>query len=481
MARKVFNSPMFVKPCVVDIASKLLRPQNWVFLDGKAHVDYRKGLNGLFTRQALEMYLPGQEEVYDKYFEEFVKITEEAGMPIPWMPIFRELMCAVSLRTFVGHYMPDASVKKIADDYYKITAALDLVNFPFILPFTRPWYGKKASDMVLDEFAKCSAMSKVKMAAGGKPTCILDAWVVSIQESERYRQKVASGAEMDVSEKPAQVLRQFSDFEIAMTLFTFLFASQDATSSACTWLFQLTVDRPDILNRIREENLAVRNGDRNVPFSLEMLEKLTYTRAVVKETLRYRPPVIMVPYLAKNDFPITNSYTAPKGSMVIPSVYPALHDPEAYPDPDFFDPERWITGTAEQQTKNWLVFGTGAHYCLGQTYAQNNLIGMIGKASMLVDWYHKITPISEDIKVFATLFPKVSLRKSILRWSRMLMNLGRLSTQLLQARVRLWSRTQKRQSQSLSGTGPGSCITTFSLVANVASTSLRSKGLKSLF
>ena len=33
LARKVFNSPMFVKPCVVDVASKLLRPTNWVFLD----------------------------------------------------------------------------------------------------------------------------------------------------------------------------------------------------------------------------------------------------------------------------------------------------------------------------------------------------------------------------------------------------------------------------------------------------------------
>ncbi|KAI7256966.1 hypothetical protein KC335_g13023, partial [Hortaea werneckii] len=62
MARKVFNSPSYVKPCVVDVAHKLLRPENWVFLDGKEHVEYRKGLNGLFTRQAPETYLPGQQE-----------------------------------------------------------------------------------------------------------------------------------------------------------------------------------------------------------------------------------------------------------------------------------------------------------------------------------------------------------------------------------------------------------------------------------
>lgn len=399
---------MYVKPCVVDIAHKLLRPTNWVFLDGKAHVEYRKGLNGLFTRQALELYLPGQEEVYDKYYAKFLEISKaNNGKPKPWMPVFRELMCAVSCRTFVGHYMTEAAVKKIAKDYYYITAALDLVNFPYIIPFTRTWYGKKAADMVLDEFAKCAAKSKVRMAAGGSITCIMDAWIKSIQDCEKYRQKIAQGIQVDEAEKPPMMLREFTDFEISQTIFTFLFASQDATSSACTWLFQIMADRPDLLDKVREENLRLRNGDRDVKFSMDLLEQMTYTRAIVKETLRYRPPVIMVPYEVKKDFPITASYTLSKGSMVVPSVWPATHDPDAYPNPDSFDPERWITGDAEKASKNWLVFGTGPHYCLGQTYAQMNLIAMIGKASMHLDWVHHATPISEDIKVFATIFPQV--------------------------------------------------------------------------
>ena len=409
MARKVFNSPMFVKPCVVDVAHKLLRPTNWVFLDGKAHVEYRKGLNGLFTRQALEIYLPGQEEVYKKYFAKFLEISEEnGGEPKPWMPVFRELMCAVSCRTFVGHYMSERVVKKIAHDYYLITAALELVNFPVIIPFTKTWYGKKAADMVLDEFAKCAAKAKVRMAAGGDITCIMDAWIKNMQDSAKYNEKIAKGIQVDESEKPAISLRDFSDFEIAQTVFTFLFASQDATSSASTWLFQIMADRPDLLAKVREENLRLRGGDKNVPFSMDLLESMTYTRAIVKETLRYRPPVIMVPYLVKKDFPVTEGYTVKKGSMIVPSVWPATHDPEAYPNPDTFDPERWITGDADKQVKNWLVFGTGPHYCLGQTYAQLNLMAMIGKASMELDWVHYPTPISEDIEVFATIFPQVS-------------------------------------------------------------------------
>lgn len=412
MSRKVFNSPGFVKPCVVDAAHKLLGKTNWVFLDGKAHVDFRKGLNGLFTRQALEMYLPGQDEVYDTYFKRFLNVTKEANnKPIPFMGEFRELMCAVSCRTFVGHYISDEAIKKIADDYYNITAALELVNFPIIFPFTKTWYGVKAAEMVMDEFAKCAAKSRVRMAAGGEISCIMDGWVKSQLDSAKYREMLASGVSMENVEKPNPLLRDFTDYEISQTVFTFLFASQDATSSAATWLFQIMAQRPDVLNKIREENLAVRNGDKTMRADMNMLDKMVYTRGAVKELLRYRPPVLMVPYVAKKAFPITPTYTVPKGAMIIPTVYPSLRDPEIYENPDVYDPDRYVTGDAEVKgAKNFLVFGTGPHYCLGQIYAQLNLALMIGKASMYLDWVHHPTPVSEEIKVFATIFPKVSLK-----------------------------------------------------------------------
>ncbi|KEZ40985.1 Cytochrome P450 61 [Scedosporium apiospermum] len=408
MSRKIFNSPAYVKPCVVDVAHKLLGADNWVFLDGRAHVDFRKGLNGLFTRKALESYLPGQEEVYQAYFKKFVQITKDNdGKPVPFMPEFREVMCAVSCRTFVGHYISDEAVKKIADDYYLITAALELVNFPIIIPYTKTWYGKKAADMVLREFSICAAKSKIRMAAGGEITCIMDAWVKSMLESKKWREAQEEGLSTEGMEKPSPLLRWFSDYEISQTVFTFLFASQDATSSAATWLFQIMAQRPDVLDRVREENLEVRNGDIHAEINMDQLESLKYTRAVVKELLRYRPPVLMVPYMAKKAFPITDTYTVPKGAMIIPTTYMALRDPEVYENPDVFDPDRYYSGDAEAKgAKNYLVFGVGPHYCLGQTYAQLNLALFVGKASVLLDWKHHPTPKSEEIKVFATIFPQ---------------------------------------------------------------------------
>ncbi len=93
--------------------------------------------------------------------------------------------------------------------------------------------------------------------------------------------------------------------------------------------------------------------------------------------------------------------------MVVPTLYPALHDPVAYPEPETFNPDRWITGDAEKAVKNWLVFGTGPHYCLGQTYAMLNLMALIGKAALHLDWQHPATPDSERIKIFCTIFPQV--------------------------------------------------------------------------
>ncbi|CDR45608.1 CYFA0S19e00892g1_1 [Cyberlindnera fabianii] len=403
LARKIFQSPQYVKPCVVDVAVKILRPTNWVFLDGQAHVDYRKGLNGLFTRQALSEYIPTLEVVMDDYLKHFKEFTADG--PKVFFPEFREMMCALSLKAFCGDYISKDQIKKIADDYYLVTSALELVNFPIILPYTKTWYGKVTADMVMKIFADCAAAAKEHIKAGGETTCVMDKWIKAMMDAKK---------EKELNPEKKLSLREFSNKEISEAIFTFLFASQDASSSLACWIFQIVADRPDVAKKIREEQLAVRGGDPNVPLTMELIDKMVYTNMVVKETLRYRPPVIMVPYVVKKSFPVSEGYSAPKGSMLIPTLYPALHDPEVYENPDEFIPERWEEGSkANEAKKNWLVFGTGPHVCLGQTYVYTTFTGLLGKALMFNDLHHEVTPLSEEIKVFATIFPKDDV---ILSW-----------------------------------------------------------------
>lgn len=396
LARKILSSPKYVKPCVVDVAVKILRPTNWVFKDGKEHVDYRRSLNGLFTPQALQIYLPVLEKYMDIYLDKFCSYDG----PREFFPEFRELLCALSLRTFCGDYISDAQIKLIADNYFKITAALELVNFPIIIPYTKTWYGKQIADQTMNIFAECSAEAKRYInEKNGEPTCVMDEWIYLMKQAR----------ESHAEDPNAKLLvRNFTDKEISETIFTFLFASQDASSSLACWLFQIVADRPDVVEKIRAEQLEVRSSP-DEPLTLELINKMKYTNSVVQESLRYRPPVIMVPYMVKQPFPVTEDYTAPKGSMIIPTLYPALHDPEVYPDPDSFIPERWENPTGDMNKRSWLVFGTGPHVCLGKVYVMMLFTGMLGKYVMNSNMKHHKTALSEEIKVFATIFPKDDL------------------------------------------------------------------------
>lgn len=71
--------------------------------------------------------------------------------------------------------------------------------------------------------------------------------------------------------------------------------------------------------------------------------------------------------------------------------------------------------SGDMYKRNWLVFGTGPHVCLGKNYVLMLFTGMLGKFVMNSDMIHHKTDLSEEIKVFATIFPKDDL---ILEWKK---------------------------------------------------------------
>lgn len=129
-----------------------------------------------------------------------------------------------------------------------------------------------------------------------------------------------------------------------------------------------------------------------------------------------------MPYLTTKAFPIEKNYTVPKGSMIIPAFWNSLHDETVYPEPDSFKPERWLPNEdgseplAETKPQNYLVWGSGPHkvsrrvcchgtqadeQCIGGQYASMHLAATLGTASVLMNWEHDRTPLSDDIKVIA--------------------------------------------------------------------------------
>ncbi|KAF9523589.1 cytochrome P450 [Crepidotus variabilis] len=396
-SRKILNSPMYAEPALVHAAKLVLRSDNWVFLNGKAHVEYRRGLNALFTRKALGAYLTVQEQIARKHLTRWLAESQANPGPRPIMMDMRYCNMDTSLRVFCGDHIPEEAVKDINEKYWHITKSLELVNFPLPFPGTKVWYAVQARKSALRWLELAAEKSRIAMAAGGEPECMLDQWIRAFTD-DSYKGR-----------------KDFTNLEMAMVLFSFLFASQDAMSSGLVYGFQHLVDNPDILAKVREEQTRVRQGNFDKPLTLDMIAEMTYLQAVVKESLRLKSPVTMVPYRTTRPFPISENYTVPRWSLVIPTFVTSLLDPNVYPEPESFQPERWLDpeSTANKNPKNYLVYGNGPHKCIGIEYANMNIALVLATAVCMMDFEHDVTPLSEEIDIIATIFPKDGCRLTL--------------------------------------------------------------------
>ncbi len=335
------------------------------------------------------LYIGIQDAIARKHFAQWLEAAKD-GQPKPIMMTARDLNMETSLRVFCGNHIPEDASKEISEKYWDITRALELVNFPLAFPGTKVYSAIQARKVAMKWLEFAARKSKESIAAGNPPECMLEEWVQILNEPT-YKGR-----------------RDFTDNEMAMVVFSFLFASQDAMSSGLIYGFQHLADHPEVLAKVREEQERVRRGDNEKPLTLEMMDQMPYLRAMVKETLRVKPPVTMVPYKTTKAFPISEDYTVPSGSMVIPAFYLSLHDQDVYPEPEKFLPERWLDpeSSANTNPKNYLVFGSGPHKCIGLEYAMMNIGLVLADAAVLMDWEHVTTPESEKVQIIATLFPK---------------------------------------------------------------------------
>jgi cytochrome P450 len=135
-------------------------------------------------------------------------------------------------------------------------------------------------------------------------------------------------------------------------LMTLLLAGHDTTATGLAWAFDLLLHHRAVLTRLRSE-LASGNND--------------YIDAVIHESLRLRPVVGEVG--RKPLAPFTCSVgELPAGTPLVASIYLAHTDPERYPEPFAFRPERFLDG-GPVDLATWLPFGGGVRRCLGAAFA----------------------------------------------------------------------------------------------------------------
>jgi cytochrome P450 family 135 len=143
-----------------------------------------------------------------------------------------------------------------------------------------------------------------------------------------------------------------SDAEIRDELLTLLVAGHETTATALSWAMERLTRHPEKLERLRSE---VESGED------------AYLTATIQETLRLRPVIVIV--IRKLTEPVElGGYELPAGARVVPSIHLIHRDPQIYPEPDRFLPERFLDNPPGTYT--WIPFGGGVRRCLGAAFAQ---------------------------------------------------------------------------------------------------------------
>ncbi|MBH1937600.1 cytochrome P450 [Streptomyces sp. AV19] len=156
-----------------------------------------------------------------------------------------------------------------------------------------------------------------------------------------------------------------TDEEIADQLVTFFAAGTENTGTTLAWALHLLARHPHVARRMRAEVDTVLDGAPAA--SLEHLPALKLTTAVVTEALRLYPPAWVLTRTTTEDTRL-GGHPIPAGTAVVYSAYLLHRRPDLFPDPERFDPDRWMTGSTPRRSA-FVPFGGGPRKCIGDVFA----------------------------------------------------------------------------------------------------------------
>ena len=390
--RKIFEKCSSDMPLILHPnASRLLGNDNIAFMNGHIHKTLRIGLLPLFTTKALSTYLHIQEKAIRDHMNNWCLISEQTKEGLEMRPLVYDLNINTSLSVFLGPYLTEQIRKQFKIDYQHLTKGFFAA--PIYFPGTQLYKGVHAANSIRKSLEVIVNQSKQRMNIDGEePTCLLDFWMVSTLKSINEAKK---------TNQPTPL--HSTDEEIAKIILDFLFAAQDASTSSLTWVIHELSKHPDVLEKVREEQRIVRPN----PFEeirSEDLIQMKYTWQVMKELLRLRPPATLAIHVANKPVQISEDYVAPKGTLIIPSIWSSNRN--GFPQPELFDPERFNSDRMEHMKfdRNFLTFGAGPHACIGQRYAMNHIMLFIALFTDM-DFQRAQRPNMDKIMYLPTIYP----------------------------------------------------------------------------
>jgi unspecific monooxygenase len=157
----------------------------------------------------------------------------------------------------------------------------------------------------------------------------------------------------------------FSQAQLRDQMATMIVAGHETTALTMFWSLYLLASAPAEQSRVAQE---VADADLSVESAGAALAKLTYTRAVVSESLRLYPPAAAVVRVAVADDSV-GELKIPAGSLVMISPWVLHHHTKLWSAPEAFDPSRFLADKPLAHRFAYLPFGAGPRVCVGAQFA----------------------------------------------------------------------------------------------------------------
>jgi cytochrome P450 len=299
-----------------------------ILLDEKAHLEQRKLMLPAFHGEKMQALAGLMRDVAEREADRWPRET-----PIPLHPRLQALTLDVILRAVFG-LDPGPRLDGLRE---RLTRILEMGSTPIgMLPFLQRSLGGRGP---WDLFVRVRAEA--------------DELIYGLID-ERRRD---GGDRADVLSMLLEARHEdgspMSDQELRDELMTLLVAGHETTASELAWAFERLTRSPAVVARLTAE-IDADAGDE-------------YLTATIHETLRRRPVLPNnAPRLVKQ--PVTvGGWDYPPGVCLVANAYLVHHDPEIYPEPYAFRPERFLD--EQPGTYTWIPFGGGRRRCLGASFA----------------------------------------------------------------------------------------------------------------
>ncbi|MEN2399534.1 cytochrome P450 [Flavobacterium sp. MC2016-06] len=142
-------------------------------------------------------------------------------------------------------------------------------------------------------------------------------------------------------------------------------AGHETTANALTFTMHLLGCNPEVQQKLFEEIIKVQSETDDV---VEQLQKMTYTNAVLNESMRLYPPAWITDRQNIEDDTI-GSFNIKKGTLIGVSFYELHRNSKYWDNPDEFIPERFLGEQKKISMQYFYPFGAGPRMCIGAGFA----------------------------------------------------------------------------------------------------------------